>query len=82
MTTEAVVGAIGIGSSLLGQAMFWAISKGRSEAKAERTEKDVAELKESRSEMWTEINSHGERLAKVETACRINHRQHLHGVIE
>jgi hypothetical protein len=22
---------------------------------------------------WTEINAHGERLATIETACRINH---------
>ena len=75
MTTEVMIGAISIASGFAGQALGLWHFRGRFEAKTEATEKDIAELKGSRSEMWGEINAHGERLAKVETACRIRHPQ-------
>ena len=69
----AVTGIVGILSGLIGQALYWGIFKGSIEARTGAIEKGVLELKQSRSEMWTEINAHGERLATIETACRINH---------
>ena len=69
----AVTGIVGILSGLIGQALYWGIFKGAIEARTAATEKNIVELKQSRSEMWTEINAHGERLATIETACRINH---------
>ena len=69
----ALTGVVGILSGLIGQALYWGIFKGSIEARTGAIEKGVLELKQSRSEMWTEINAHGERLATIETACRINH---------
>ena len=69
----ALTGVVGILSGLIGQALYWGIFKGAIEARTAATEKNIVELKQSRSEMWTEINAHGERLTAVETACRINH---------
>jgi hypothetical protein len=72
----ALTGVVGILSGLIGQALYWGIFKGSIEARTLATENNVTELKTSRSEMWTEINAHGERLATIEAACRINQGQH------
>jgi hypothetical protein len=69
----ALTGVVGILSGLIGQALYWGIFKGAIEARTAATENNVIELKQSRSEMWTEINAHGERLAKIESACDLNH---------
>jgi hypothetical protein len=68
----ALTGVVGILSGLIGQALYWGIFKGSIEARTLATEGQVTELKQSRSEMWTEINAHGERLATVEAALNIN----------
>jgi hypothetical protein len=69
----ALTGVVGILSGLIGQALYWGIFKGSIEARTLATEQNIVELKASRSEMWTEINAHGERMATIEAAFRINH---------
>lgn len=73
----ALTGVVGILSGLIGQALYWGIFKGSIEARTLATEQNVTELKTSRSEMWTEINAHGERMTAIETACHLNHPHRL-----
>ena len=67
----ALTGVVGILSGLIGQALYWGIFKGSIEARTAAAERNIVELKASRSEMWTDINVHGERLATVEAALNI-----------
>lgn len=69
------IGIFGIFSGLIGQALYWGYFKGKIETRAETIESDVSELKSSRSEMWTEINDHGQRIARVEATCKIRHHE-------
>ena len=65
--------AMGIVSGLIGQAIYWAVFKARIEMRAANIEADVSSLERSRSEIWTAVNAHGERISKVEASCATRH---------
>lgn len=69
-----IVGLAGALSGFGGQALYWGIFKGRIEARTDAAEENIKSLQSSRSEMWTELNSHDVRIAKLETVCSINHQ--------
>ena len=64
---------LGVLSGLVGQAIYWSVFKARIEMRAANIEADVSKLERSRSEIWTAINAHGERISKVEASCATRH---------
>lgn len=67
------VGAVGVVSSLVAQALFWGTFKGSVDARLEEGAKRFAALDAEQGTMKVTLNAHGERISSLETACKIHH---------